>query len=60
MQPCVVVNGILDKMISVRNSYLLAEHLPNALLLIYLDAGTVRSFSSTTSSCNTRRYSWTR
>jgi hypothetical protein len=23
-----VVNGILDKMISARNSYLLAEHLP--------------------------------
>jgi pimeloyl-ACP methyl ester carboxylesterase len=38
-QPCLVVNGILDTMIPVRNSYLLAEHLPNATLLIYPDAG---------------------
>jgi pimeloyl-ACP methyl ester carboxylesterase len=39
MQPCLVVNGMLDRMIPVRNSYLLAEHLPNAMLLIYPDAG---------------------
>jgi pimeloyl-ACP methyl ester carboxylesterase len=38
-QPCLVVNGMLDTMIPVRNSYLLAEHLPNAILLIYRDAG---------------------
>jgi pimeloyl-ACP methyl ester carboxylesterase len=38
-QPCLVVNGMLDTMIPVRNSYLLAEHLPNAMLLIYPDAG---------------------
>jgi pimeloyl-ACP methyl ester carboxylesterase len=38
-QPCLVVNGKLDTMIPVRNSYLLAEHLPNAMLLIYPDAG---------------------
>jgi pimeloyl-ACP methyl ester carboxylesterase len=38
-QPCLVVNGILDTMIPVRNSYLLAEHLPNAVLLVYPDAG---------------------
>lgn len=38
-QPCLVVNGIFDIMISVRNSYLLSEHLPNALLLTYPDAG---------------------
>jgi len=38
-QPCLVVNGILDTMIPVRNSYLLAEHLPSATLLIYPDAG---------------------
>jgi pimeloyl-ACP methyl ester carboxylesterase len=38
-QPCLVVNGILDTMIPARNSYLLAEHLPNAVLLIYPDAG---------------------
>jgi pimeloyl-ACP methyl ester carboxylesterase len=38
-QPCLVVNGIMDTMIPVRNSYLLAEHLPNAMLMIYPDAG---------------------
>ncbi len=38
-QPCLVVNGVLDTMIPVRNSYLLAEHLPNAMLLAYPDAG---------------------
>jgi pimeloyl-ACP methyl ester carboxylesterase len=38
-QPCLVVNGVLDTMIPVRNSYLLAEHLPNAMLLVYPDAG---------------------
>ena len=38
-QPCLVVNGTFDVMIPVRNSYFLAEHLPNALLLTYPDAG---------------------
>jgi pimeloyl-ACP methyl ester carboxylesterase len=38
-QPCLVVNGTLDRMIPVRNSYFLAEHLPNATLLTYPDAG---------------------
>ena len=38
-QPCLVVNGIFDTMIPVRNSYFLAEHLPNAMLLTYPDAG---------------------
>jgi pimeloyl-ACP methyl ester carboxylesterase len=38
-QPCLVVNGMLDKMIPVKNSYLLAEHLPNAMLMTYPDAG---------------------
>ncbi len=38
-QPCLVVNGKLDTMIPVRNSYVLAEHLPDATLLIYPDAG---------------------
>jgi pimeloyl-ACP methyl ester carboxylesterase len=37
--PCLVVNGILDRLIPVRNSYSLAEHLPNAMLLTYPDAG---------------------
>ena len=34
-----MVNGVFDTMIPVRNSYLLAEHLPNAMLLTYPDAG---------------------
>src|SRR6476661_5784185 len=38
-QPCLVVNGVFDQMIPVRNSYFLAEHLPNATLLAYPDAG---------------------
>jgi pimeloyl-ACP methyl ester carboxylesterase len=38
-QPCLVVNGVFDRMIPVRNSYYLAEHLPNATLLTYPDAG---------------------
>src|SRR5215470_11932740 len=38
-QPTLVVNGIHDEMIPVRNSYWLAENLPNAMLLIYPDAG---------------------
>src|SRR6266567_9309421 len=38
-QPCLVVNGVLDQMISVKNSYALAEHLPRAMLLTYPDAG---------------------
>lgn len=38
-QPCLVVNGVLDQMISVKNSYTLAEHLPNAMLMTYPDAG---------------------
>jgi pimeloyl-ACP methyl ester carboxylesterase len=38
-QPCLVVNGVKDTMIPVRNSYFLAEHLPNAMLLTYPDAG---------------------
>ena len=38
-QACLVVNGVLDTMIPVRNSYMLGEHLPNAMLLTYPDAG---------------------
>jgi pimeloyl-ACP methyl ester carboxylesterase len=38
-QPCLVVNGVFDKMIPVRNSYMLSEHLPRAMLLTYPDAG---------------------
>jgi len=37
--PCLVVNGVFDNMIPVRNSYFLAEHLPNAMLMTYPDAG---------------------
>ena len=38
-QPCLVVNGVLDAMIPISNSYVLAERLPNATLLAYADAG---------------------
>ncbi len=37
--PTLVVNGVHDDMIPVVNSYRLAEHLPNAMLLTYPDAG---------------------
>jgi pimeloyl-ACP methyl ester carboxylesterase len=38
-QPTLVVNGVHDEMIPVHNSYRLVENLPNAVLLIYPDAG---------------------
>ena len=38
-QPTLVVNGVHDELIPVRNSYWLAQHLPNAVLLVYPDAG---------------------
>jgi len=38
-QPCLVVNGVFDNMIPIRNSYMLSEHLPNAMLLTYPDSG---------------------
>lgn len=38
-QPTLVVNGVHDEMIAVANSYRLAETLPNAVLLVYPDAG---------------------
>lgn len=38
-QPCIVANGVFDNMIPVRNSYMLSEHLPNAMLITYPDAG---------------------
>jgi pimeloyl-ACP methyl ester carboxylesterase len=38
-QPTLVVNGIFDEMIPVSNSYSLSEHLPDAVLLTYPDAG---------------------
>lgn len=37
--PTLVVQGVHDEMIPVRNSYWLAEKLPNAVLLVYPDAG---------------------
>jgi pimeloyl-ACP methyl ester carboxylesterase len=37
--PTLVVNGIYDEMIPVRNSYWLSASLPNAVLLTYPDAG---------------------
>jgi pimeloyl-ACP methyl ester carboxylesterase len=38
-QPCLVVNGVFDNMIPVRNSYALGENLPRGMLLTYPDAG---------------------
>ena len=38
-QPTLVVNGTQDEMIPVSNSYRLSENLPNAVLLVYPDAG---------------------
>jgi pimeloyl-ACP methyl ester carboxylesterase len=38
-QPTLVVQGVHDEMIPVRNSYWLGEHLPNAMILTYPDAG---------------------
>jgi pimeloyl-ACP methyl ester carboxylesterase len=38
-QPCLVVNGVLDIMIPVKNSYVLSQNLPNAVLLTYPDSG---------------------
>jgi len=38
-QPALVVNGNHDIMISTINSYILAQHLPDAKLIIYPDAG---------------------
>lgn len=37
--PTLVVNGIHDEMIPVRNSYWLSESLPNAVLMTYPDSG---------------------
>jgi len=39
MQPTLVVNGVSDEMIPVRNSYMLSENMPKAVLLTYPDAG---------------------
>ena len=38
-QPTLVVNGVHDEMIPVANSYRLVENLPNAVLMVYPDAG---------------------
>jgi pimeloyl-ACP methyl ester carboxylesterase len=38
-QPVLVANGDNDRMVPTKNSYLLAERLPNARLKIYPDAG---------------------
>jgi pimeloyl-ACP methyl ester carboxylesterase len=37
--PTLIINGVHDELIPVFNSYRLAEHLPNAVLLTYPDAG---------------------
>ena len=38
-QPCLVVSGVFDILIPVRNSYFLSEQLPNAVLLTFPDSG---------------------
>jgi pimeloyl-ACP methyl ester carboxylesterase len=38
-QPALVINGIHDEMIPVKNSYWLSAFLPNAVLMTYPDAG---------------------
>jgi pimeloyl-ACP methyl ester carboxylesterase len=38
-QPTLVVNGVHDEMIPVRNSYWLSANLPNAVLMTYPDSG---------------------
>jgi pimeloyl-ACP methyl ester carboxylesterase len=38
-QPTLVINGIHDEMIPVRNSYWLSAFLPNAMLITYPDSG---------------------
>lgn len=38
-QPTLVINGVHDEMIPVRNSYWLGENLPNSVLLVYPDSG---------------------
>jgi pimeloyl-ACP methyl ester carboxylesterase len=38
-QPVLVINGVHDEMINVRNSYWLSENLPNAVLMTYPDSG---------------------
>ena len=38
-QPTLVVNGSRDVMVPTINSYLLAQHIPNAELIIYPDSG---------------------
>jgi len=38
-QPTLIVNGVHDEMIPVRNSYWMGENLPNAVLMTYPDAG---------------------
>jgi len=37
-QPTLIVNGVHDEMIPVRNSYWMGENLPNAVLMTYPDA----------------------
>ena len=49
--PTLVVQGFKDEMIPVRNSYWLAENLPNAVLLAYPDAGHGSLFQYSESFC---------
>jgi hypothetical protein len=49
-QPAVVINGVNDEMIPVRNSYRMVENWPNAVLLVSIP----RPLSSSKPSATTR------
>lgn len=38
-QPLLVTNGVVDTMVPTENSYILAQQLPDAQLIIYPDSG---------------------
>jgi pimeloyl-ACP methyl ester carboxylesterase len=46
-QPCLVVNGVFDNMMPVRNAYVLGEHLPGAILLTIPTLAMGRCFRGT-------------
>jgi pimeloyl-ACP methyl ester carboxylesterase len=58
-QPTLVVNGNHDIMMPTINSYILAQNIPQAELIIYPDAGTGLSFSIRHFSSTISRASWT-
>ena len=57
VQPVLVVNGVFDEMIPIRNSYFLGENLPNAVLISYPDAAPALSSNTTRHSRGRPRHS---